>query len=159
MLAEVAALEPKAAARARGGENLGPHQQGAHERRPQGEIRNRERDGVHGCSIGGGPADIRAGEQIRAGAPRRRPSLRLRVARMPAVSWVSVALLACALIVLIGAEWPRLARRTGFEGRKRRERARRKAQLKLLRTESDEFAASVERDLSQLPTIEERDPR
>ncbi len=37
--------------------------------------------------------------------------------------------------------------------------ARRKASLKLLRTESDEFAASVERDLAQLPTIEETDRR
>jgi hypothetical protein len=72
---------------------------------------------------------------------------------------VSVALLACALLVLIGAEWPRLAKRAGFEHRKNRKRARRKAQLKLLRTESDEFAASVQRDLSKLPTIEERDRR
>jgi hypothetical protein len=39
------------------------------------------------------------------------------------VSWLSIALLACALLVLIGAE----------------------------------FAASVERDLEKLPTIEERD--
>ena len=45
----------------------------------------------------------------------------------------------------------------GLESRRRRERARRKSDLKLLRTESDEFAASVERDLDRLPTIE-RDP-
>jgi hypothetical protein len=77
---------------------------------------------------------------------------------MAAVSWLSVTLLACAVLVLIGAEWPRLVRHTGFERRRQRERARRKSQFKLLRTsESDEFAASVERDLSQLPTIEERD--
>ena len=75
------------------------------------------------------------------------------------MSWLSVALLACAVLVLIGAEWPRLARHTGFEARRQRERARRKSQFKLLRTESDEFAASVERDLSQLPTIEETDRR
>jgi len=74
------------------------------------------------------------------------------------VSWLSVALLACAVLVLIGAEWPRLARYAGLEGRRQRDRARRKSQFKLLRTsESDEFAASVERDLSQLPTIEEHD--
>ena len=74
------------------------------------------------------------------------------------MSWLSVALLACAVLVLIGAEWPRLARYAGFEGRRQRDRARRKSQFKLLRTsESDEFAASVERDLSQLPTIEEHD--
>ena len=78
---------------------------------------------------------------------------------MAAVSWLSVALLACAVLVLVAAEWPRLARRAGFEARRKRARARRKSQLKLLRTESDEFAASVERDLSQLPTIEEHDRR
>jgi hypothetical protein len=60
---------------------------------------------------------------------------------------------------VIGAEWPRLSQLFGFEERRHRERARRKASLKLLRTESDEFAASVERDLSRLPTIEERDPK
>jgi hypothetical protein len=39
-------------------------------------------------------------------------------------------------------------------------RSRRKSQLTLLRTpedESDEFAASVERDLAQLPTTRDRD--
>ena len=40
-----------------------------------------------------------------------------------------------------------------------RKRAKRKANLRLLRSESEEFAASVERDLSRLPTIEERDSR
>ena len=76
---------------------------------------------------------------------------------MTRVSWLSIALLACAVLVLIGAEWPRLARHAGIEGRRQRDRARRKSQFKLLRTESDDFAASVERDLSQLPTIEEHD--
>jgi hypothetical protein len=75
------------------------------------------------------------------------------------VGWLYIALLAAAVVVLIGAEWPRLGARFGFEGRKRRERARRKANLKLLRTEADEFTASVERDLANLPTIEERNPR
>jgi hypothetical protein len=41
-----------------------------------------------------------------------------------------------------------------MEARRRRERARRKSQLKLLKTESDEFAESVQRDLENLPTIE-----
>jgi hypothetical protein len=81
------------------------------------------------------------------------------------VSWLSIALLVCAVLAVIGAEWPRLARNFGFEARHRRDRDRRKSQLKLLRTEddeldeSDEFAASVQRDLSQLPTIDERDRR
>lgn len=46
-----------------------------------------------------------------------------------------------------------------LEGRKARERQRRKASLTLIRSESDEFAASVERDLAELPTIEEKDRR
>ena len=75
------------------------------------------------------------------------------------MSWLSVALLACAVLVLIGAEWPRLAGRTRSLSRRERQRARRKANLRVVRTESDEFAASVERDLAQLPTIEERDRR
>jgi len=79
------------------------------------------------------------------------------------VSWLSIALLVCAVLAVIGAEWPRLARNFGFEERRRRERERRKSKLTLLHTdgdevdESDEFAASVQRDLQQLPTIDERD--
>ena len=75
------------------------------------------------------------------------------------MGWLWIALLACAVLVLIGAEWPRLEGRLGVQARRTRERARRKSQLKLLKNESDEFAASVERDLSRLPTIEERDPK
>jgi hypothetical protein len=73
------------------------------------------------------------------------------------VGWLMIALLACAVAAVIGAEWPRLWARYGNEARQRRDRARRKSQLKLLRTETEEFAASVERDLDQLPTIEESD--
>jgi hypothetical protein len=73
------------------------------------------------------------------------------------VGWVWIGLLACAVVVLIAAEWPRLSSRTGLEARRRRERARRKSQLKLLRTESDEFEAAVQRDLAQLPVTKEQD--
>jgi hypothetical protein len=66
-------------------------------------------------------------------------------------------LLVCAVVAVIGAEWPRLGERLGLEARRKRERAKRKSQLKLLRTESDDFAASVERDLEQLPTLEDFD--
>jgi hypothetical protein len=81
---------------------------------------------------------------------------------MPVVSWLSIALLACAVLAVIGAEWPRLSRNFGLEARRTRERARRKSQFRVLRGEetdsdTDEFAASVERDLSQLPTIDKRD--
>jgi hypothetical protein len=78
------------------------------------------------------------------------------------VSWLSIALLAAAVVILIGAEWPRLNSRFGAGARKRRKIRRGKERLRLVRTEpmrseSEEFAASVERDLEQLPTIEERD--
>jgi hypothetical protein len=73
------------------------------------------------------------------------------------VSWLFVVLLAAAVVVVVGAEWPRIVSVLGLDARERRARAKRKANLKLLRTESEEFAASVQRDLSQLPTLEERD--
>jgi hypothetical protein len=76
------------------------------------------------------------------------------------VSWLSVALLALAVLAVIGAEWPRLAERFGFEARRKRERARRKSQWRVVRGgDADDFAASVERDLDQLPTIEDFDRR
>jgi hypothetical protein len=88
-----------------------------------------------------------------------KPGERFSVGTMRHVSWLSVALLVCAVAVVIGAEWPRLSERLGMEARRKRERAKRKSQLKLLRNETDEFAASVERDLDQLPTIEDYDRR
>ena len=79
---------------------------------------------------------------------------------MTDVSWLFIALLAAAVVVL---DWLRSGRasseRAGSRARQKRARARQKAQLRLLRTESDEFAASVQRDLERLPTIEEHDPR
>ncbi len=75
------------------------------------------------------------------------------------MSWLSLALLICAVAAVIGAEWPRLNERLGFEARRKRERAKRKSQLRVLRSDTDEFAASVERDLDQLPTIEDFDRR
>jgi hypothetical protein len=74
------------------------------------------------------------------------------------VGWLWIALLACAVAVLVAAEWPRLSPRLGSEGRSRRARERRKSNLRVLRPEEDDdFAASVERDLAQLPTTKERD--
>ena len=70
------------------------------------------------------------------------------------MSWLFAILLALAVVLVAAAEWPRLQQRFGVEARRRRERARRKAGLKLLKTESDEFVASVERDLDQLPTLD-----
>jgi cell division protein FtsL len=73
------------------------------------------------------------------------------------VSWLSVALLVCAVAVVVAAEWARLTARAGSESRARRERARKKKEWRVIKTETDDFAASVQRDLENLPTIEERD--
>jgi hypothetical protein len=75
------------------------------------------------------------------------------------VSWLYIALLALALAAVLGAEWPRFGVRLGADARKRREREKRKATFRVVPTEADDFAASVERDLAQLPTIEETDRR
>jgi hypothetical protein len=76
------------------------------------------------------------------------------------VSWLYIALLAVAVLLVAGAEWPRLGERFGVEPRRRRQRARRKANLRVVHDdEADEFAASVERDLANLPTIDERERR
>ncbi|HET9739697.1 MAG TPA: hypothetical protein VFP78_16395 [Solirubrobacteraceae bacterium] len=73
------------------------------------------------------------------------------------MSWPFIVLLALALLLVVGAEWQRVENLFGAEGRRARDRRRRKANLKLVRTDEEEFAESVQRDLSQLPTIEERD--
>ena len=96
---------------------------------------------------------------VPTGALSARLDARFSVGSMDLVSWLSLGLLVCAVAVVIGAEWPRLSERLGAEARRKRERARRKSQLRVLRSETDEFAASVERDLDQLPTIEDYDRR
>ena len=68
-------------------------------------------------------------------------------------------LLAGAVAVLVAAEWPRVAALLRIEGRFPRRQRRRKPHLQLVPSESEEFAASVERDLQQLPTLDERDRR
>ena len=76
------------------------------------------------------------------------------------MSWLWIALLALAVAVLLGAEWPRLEERFGGPARRRRERGRRKSKLRVVgSSEEDDFAASVERDLSLLPTIDEDERR
>jgi hypothetical protein len=80
------------------------------------------------------------------------------------VSWPWIAVLAAALVLIIGAEWPRLSGLVGADARRLRRRKRRKANLRVIRSDSpegdsetDDFAESVRRDLDALPTIEERD--
>jgi hypothetical protein len=76
------------------------------------------------------------------------------------VSWLYIALLAVAVVLVAGAEWPRLGERFGVDSRRRPQRARRKASLRVVRDdEADEFAASVERDLANLPTFDPRERR
>ena len=79
------------------------------------------------------------------------------------MSWPWIVLLALAVAVVIGAEWQRVGsittKLTGGEARKARDRKKRKASLKLIRSEEEEFAESVQRDLADLPTIEEKDRR
>ena len=82
------------------------------------------------------------------------------------MSVVWIALLAGAVAVLVAAEWPRLDKWLGVDARRGRKRARRKANLKVIRSDRsyedseeslEDFAASVEHDLSRLPTIDKRD--
>ena len=73
------------------------------------------------------------------------------------MGWIYALLLAGAVAVLAAAEWPRLAARFGLEDRLPQTRRRRRSHLHLVQSESEEFAASVERDLQSLPTIDERD--
>jgi hypothetical protein len=68
-------------------------------------------------------------------------------------------LLALAVAVVLGAEWSRVSTLVGVDARKQRERSKQKASLKLIRSEEEEFAESVQRDLAELPTIEETDRR
>jgi hypothetical protein len=73
------------------------------------------------------------------------------------MSWPWIVLLALAVAVVVAAEWPRLQRVLGSEGRKQREREKRKAKLRVINPDDEDFVASVQRDLEALPTIEERE--
>jgi len=78
------------------------------------------------------------------------------------VSIVAVVLIACAVLVVVGAEWPRLTAglQTRNEVRARRSRTRRKAELRVIHGDGeDDFAESVRRDLDKLPVIEEPNDR
>jgi hypothetical protein len=70
------------------------------------------------------------------------------------VSWPWIVLLALGVLVVAAAEWPRVSGAVGTDARRRRDRERRKARLRVV-TEDDDFVESVQRDLDALPTIEE----
>ncbi len=73
----------------------------------------------------------------------------------------AIVLLLVAVLLVAGAEWPRLSDRLGLERRAARKRRRRKDRLTVVHGGpiDDDFAASVERDLANLPTIGEPDDR
>jgi hypothetical protein len=73
------------------------------------------------------------------------------------VSLVAIVLLLAALVLVVVTEWPRLSRRAGLDTKVRRQRKVRKSHLRVVKTETDDFAKAVERDLAALPTIEDRD--
>ena len=75
------------------------------------------------------------------------------------MSWPWIVLLALAVAVVVGAEWSRVSALVGVDARKQRDRSKRKASLTLIRSEEEEFAESVQRDLAELPTLEEKDRR
>ena len=69
-------------------------------------------------------------------------------------------MLTLAVALIVTAEWPRLEARFGSGARASRARARRKREFAVIEGErEDDFAASVQRDLENLPVIEERDDR
>lgn len=81
---------------------------------------------------------------------------------MRSVGVVAIVLVACAVALVAGAEWPRFSERFGSAARAGRKRARRKEALTVIEGEAadhDEFAKSVERDLENLPVIGEHDDR
>jgi hypothetical protein len=80
---------------------------------------------------------------------------------MRVVGWIAIGLLVAAVLVLVGAEWPRLSERVGTGAWAARSRQRRKEKLTLIRGDEsdDEFVRSVEQDLADLPVLDEHEDR
>ncbi len=70
------------------------------------------------------------------------------------MSWPWIVLLALGVLVVVATEWPRVSGVVGADARRRRDREKRKAKLRVV-TDDDDFVESVQRDLDALPTIEE----
>jgi hypothetical protein len=80
---------------------------------------------------------------------------------MNRVGVIALSLLACAALLVLAAEWPRLAPRVAG-ARAGRSRARRKRRFSVVdgaAESEDDFAAAVERDLANLPVTGEPDDR
>jgi hypothetical protein len=76
------------------------------------------------------------------------------------VSLVGIALLVAAGVLLCATFWPQIGRGSIPRPNRAAKRRRKKTHLRVVRDEEvDEFARSVERDLANLPTIDEGDRR
>jgi hypothetical protein len=78
------------------------------------------------------------------------------------VGWIAIGLLVAAVLVVVAAEWPRLSERIGADAWAQRSRRRRKEKLTLIRGDEsadDDFVKSVERDLADLPVLDEHEDR
>jgi hypothetical protein len=79
------------------------------------------------------------------------------------MSPIAIALLVAAVVLVVAAEWPRISSRAGIPKvsprAPRRRRSKSKANLQVVRPDSEDFARSVERDLAALPTIDEQDAK
>jgi hypothetical protein len=73
------------------------------------------------------------------------------------VTVIGIVLLVAAAALIVAAEWPRFGARAGLDESSRRERKRRKSHLRVVETDTDDFARAVERDLANLPTIDPRE--
>jgi hypothetical protein len=71
------------------------------------------------------------------------------------VSWLWIVLLAAAAVLVVVVEWPAVSARFGADARRRKEREQRKATLRVVTSDDDEFVRSVQEDLDALPTTEE----
>ncbi len=77
------------------------------------------------------------------------------------MGWIAIGLLVAAVLVVVAAEWPRVSERIGADAWARRSRRRRKEKLTLIRGDEaeDDFVKSVERDLADLPVLDEHEDR
>jgi hypothetical protein len=151
-LAQVPALEAEAAASARRRQLLGEDEEGTCDRAPTEQEEDRDHQVL--------AHDPRIGRLSARHEPR--PEEAAPCLYNAPVGIFALCLLTLAVLLLLAAEWPRLGGRLGADARSARLRARKKRKFTVVEGEGDDsedFAASVERDLANLPVIEERDDK
>ena len=146
-LAHVLSFEATAALPAGGGKLLHEDEDGPRDRGPaEHEEHDRKRKIV--------PRHFRISYRPKLGEP-------LAPDYNESVGVVALVLIACAVVLVAGAEWPRLAGRIERDRPVRRKRRRRrKSDLTLVEGEvgdRDEFERSVAQDLENLPVLGEPD--